>query len=135
MAKKQQIDLKKFGHYAFIAGILIAIIVALVPTLRGDIAVWLMVVLGLVVGLLNVTAKEVTGFLIAAMALIIASSASALSLAVIWTFRVIALVYPGAAVRFLIVFPVLGHRGADGNAIALAHHFLPTLSAILTMTA
>ena len=84
MAKKEQ-DMKKAGHYAFIAGIILAVLIALVPHLRGDIATWILVILGVLVGLLNVTAKETTGFLIAALALIIASSASALVLAVIWT--------------------------------------------------
>ena len=85
MAKKSaNVDMKKMGHIAFIVGILVAIVAALVPALQGDIAVWLMVILGLIVGFLNISAKEVSGFLIAAMALIIASSASALSLAVIW---------------------------------------------------
>ena len=82
--KKQEANLEKIGHYSFIVGILIAIIVALFPALRGDISVWILVILGVIVGLLNVTAKEVSGFLISTVALIIASSASALSLSVIW---------------------------------------------------
>ncbi|MEM4248433.1 MAG: hypothetical protein QXH80_04120 [Candidatus Nanoarchaeia archaeon] len=83
MAKKKA-DLHRIGHYSFIAGILIAIIVGLVPQLRGDVAIWIMVVLGIVVGLLNITAKETVGFLVASVALVIGASASALSLAVIW---------------------------------------------------
>ena len=86
MAKaKSQADYRKIGHYAFILGILLAIVSAFVPSLRGDVSIWLMVILGVIVGLLNITAKEVSVFLIATMALIMASSASALSLAVIWT--------------------------------------------------
>ena len=84
MAKKAM-DTSKVGHYSFIAGLIIAIIVALVPQLRGDVAVWIMVILGVIVGFLNITAKETTPFLVATVALIIASSASALSLAAIWT--------------------------------------------------
>jgi hypothetical protein len=84
MAKKEA-DLIKLGHYSFIAGLILAVVVALVPQLRGDIAVWIMVVLGIIVGFLNITAKETTAFLVATVALIIASSASALSLAAIWT--------------------------------------------------
>ena len=84
MAKKKRGDLKKVGHYSFIAGIIIAVIVGLVPSLRGDPAIWVMVILGIIVGFLNIGTKEVTGFLVAAIGLIIASSASALSLAVIW---------------------------------------------------
>jgi hypothetical protein len=86
MAKKikQEANMQRIGHYSFIVGILIAIIVALFPALRGDMSVWILVILGIIVGLLNVTTKEVSGFLIATIALIIASSASALSLSVIW---------------------------------------------------
>ena len=85
MAKKRkEADLHRIGHYSFIAGIIIAVIVGLVPQLRGDAAIWIMVVLGVIVGLLNIQAKEVNSFLIAAVSLIIASSASALSLAIIW---------------------------------------------------
>jgi hypothetical protein len=84
MAKKEA-ELKKLGHYSFIAGLIIAIVVALVPQLRGDVAVWIMVILGIIVGFLNITSKETTPFLVATVALIIASSASALSLAAIWT--------------------------------------------------
>ena len=82
---KQTTDYKKMGHYAFILGIILAIVSAFVPQLRGELSIWLMVGLGIIVGLLNITAKEVSVFLIATMALIMASSASALSLAVIWT--------------------------------------------------
>jgi hypothetical protein len=84
MAKKKTNDMIRIGHYSFIAGIVIAVIVGLIPQLRGDVSIWIMVVLGIIVGLLNITAKEINSFLIAAVALIIASSASALSLAVIW---------------------------------------------------
>ncbi|MBW2993631.1 hypothetical protein KY317_03600 [Candidatus Woesearchaeota archaeon] len=84
MAKRKKGDLKKVGHYSFLAGIIIAVIVGLVPSLRGDPAIWVMVILGVIVGFLNVTSKETVGFLIACVGLIIASSASALSLAVIW---------------------------------------------------
>ena len=104
MAKKKVGDLKKVGHYSFIAGIIIAVIVGLVPSLRGDPAIWVMVILGIIVGFLNITAKETTGFLVAAIALIIASSASALSLAVIWPtlttilYNVIVFIAPAAIV-------------------------------------
>ena len=84
-SKPAKPDLKKAGHYAFIAGVVLAVLIALIPQLRGDIAVWILVILGVIVGLLNVTAKETVSFLVAALALIIASSASALTLATIWT--------------------------------------------------
>ena len=70
--KKESRDLIRIGHYAFIAGIVIALIVGLIPQLSGDISVWIMVVLGIIVGLINI--------LIAAVAFIIASSSVAVTL-------------------------------------------------------
>ena len=64
-------DVKKVGHYAFIAGIIVAAIVALIPQLRGNPATWALVILGVVVGLLNVRATEVTEFLVAALVLLV----------------------------------------------------------------
>jgi hypothetical protein len=81
---------KKFGEWAFLVGILIALIIGLVV---GDIhqliedaksgkatgytgwAVLLLVVLGLFVGLLNITEKESTSFLIASAALLLIGTA------------------------------------------------------------
>ena len=64
----------KFGSWAFIVGLIIAVLAGVViPS-----AAWLMLVLavlGLVVGVLNVTAKESTAFLVAAIALVTASGA------------------------------------------------------------
>ena len=57
----------------------------MVPQLEARVAILVLVALGIIVGLLNITAKETTTFLVAALALIIASSASALTLAAIWT--------------------------------------------------
>jgi len=83
--KKKKGDMKKTGHYSFIAGIVLAVLIALVPQMRGDVSVWILVILGVIVGLLNITAKETTGFLVAALALMIASSVSAYTLSAIWT--------------------------------------------------
>lgn len=88
MAKKQAVDMSKLGQYAFILGIVIAIVFPLLPAewLAGytTLVIWIMVVLGVIVGLLNITAKEVNSFLIAAVALVIATSISAQSLSLIW---------------------------------------------------
>ncbi|MBT7902426.1 hypothetical protein HN587_01085 [Candidatus Woesearchaeota archaeon] len=65
----------KHGHYAFIAGILLAIIAALFQTTSSWV-VLVLVALGLIVGFLNVNAKETTAFLIAVIALIAAGSAN-----------------------------------------------------------
>ena len=62
----------KTGHYAFLAGVLLAIIVGLFPDLSkqySSIVVMVLVLLGLIVGFLNITAKETTEFLVASIAL------------------------------------------------------------------
>ena len=78
--KKQSKDLIRIGHYSFIAGIAIAIIVGLIPALSGSISVWILAILGIVVGLLNISAQEVNSFLIAAATLMIGTTAIALTL-------------------------------------------------------
>ena len=67
----------KTGHWAFLIGIVLAIIAGFVPQLQTPTVTWVLVLLGLIVGLLNITAKEVQEFLVAAVALIIAADAAA----------------------------------------------------------
>ena len=65
---------KKIGEWAFIVGVLIAIVVGLFSKISestGGYLVLLLVVLGLIVGLLNITEKEMTPFLIASAVLLI----------------------------------------------------------------
>lgn len=67
---------KKMGEWAFIIGVVIAIVVSLIKV-SGTLAGWLvllLVVVGLIVGLLNVTEKEATPFLVASVALLIAGT-------------------------------------------------------------
>ena len=74
---------QKIGHYSFIGGVIIAVVLGLVPaTTLGTAAVWLaslLVVLGLVVGFLNVTGKETKEFMMVATVLIIAAFAGGAS--------------------------------------------------------
>ena len=66
---------KSFGAWAFLIGIVLAVIIGLVS--GGTIsALWtgILAIIGLIVGLLNVTDKEVTPFLMAGIVLVIASS-------------------------------------------------------------
>ena len=74
------------GEWAFIIGVLIAIVIGLFTGNIGEnVQGWLvllLVVLGLIVGLLNVSEKETTPFLIAAAALLITGTAGG-SLAII----------------------------------------------------
>ena len=58
------------GRWAFIIAAILAILASFVNL--GTAVVWVLAVLGLVVGFLNVTEKESQGFLIATIALIVA---------------------------------------------------------------
>lgn len=64
----------KVGHFAFVGGVLISVIAGLLQSTSTFLAFSLLL-LGVVVGFLNITAKEDTHFLIAAIALIVAGSA------------------------------------------------------------
>lgn len=68
----------KIGHWAFIVGVLLAIVAGLIPQLQTVTVTWILVILGLVVGLLNISAKETTEFLVAVIALMIVGSAGAI---------------------------------------------------------
>jgi len=61
-------DTKEIGKWAFVFGVIIAIIggIVAIPAMA-----WILLVLGLIVGFLNVTAKETTEFLVATIALIV----------------------------------------------------------------
>lgn len=68
----------KIGSWAFILGVLISIVAGLIPAWQTTTLVWVLVLLGLVVGFLNITAKETTEFLVATVALLIIGSAGAI---------------------------------------------------------
>jgi hypothetical protein len=67
--------MEKIGTWAFLIGVLIAIVAGLVPALAqpplaGQVA-WVLVILGLVVGFLNIRAKECQEFLVATTAILV----------------------------------------------------------------
>jgi len=67
------------GHYTFIAGIILAVIAGLVQGAYNTSLPYtalILVLLGLIVGFLNISQKETTEFLVAAIALIVAGTAS-----------------------------------------------------------
>ena len=68
---------KKIGQYSFIGGVIIAVVLGLVPgSALGGATPWLaslLVVLGLIVGFLNVTGKETKEFMLVATVLVIAA--------------------------------------------------------------
>ncbi len=68
-------NLQRIGTYAFLVGILIAIIFGLIPSISA--AAWLstvLIILGLIVGLLNIADRNISLFLIAAIAFIATST-------------------------------------------------------------
>jgi hypothetical protein len=74
MAKETDL-LAKVGSWAFIIGVVIALIVGIVNKGAGnDVTTTVLVILGLIVGFLNVTGRETTPFLLAAVALVIVTS-------------------------------------------------------------
>ncbi|MBW3013302.1 hypothetical protein KY340_03785 [Candidatus Woesearchaeota archaeon] len=64
----------KIGHYAFLIGVILAIITGFFPDTVMYSAL-VLVILGLVVGFINITAKETHGFLVASIALMVAGGA------------------------------------------------------------
>lgn len=66
--------LAMIGHWAFILGVIIAIVAGLLGTASEWIAL-LLVVLGVIVGFLNISDKETHAFLVAAIALLVTGSA------------------------------------------------------------
>ena len=61
------------GKWAFLLGVLLAVIFASIGAMKPEV-VSVLVVIGIIVGLLNVGAKEVKAFLLSGIALIIASA-------------------------------------------------------------
>ncbi len=63
----------KVGHYAFVGGVLISVIAGLMQTTSNFFA-FSILLLGVVVGFLNINAKEINHFLIASIALLVAGT-------------------------------------------------------------
>lgn len=68
----------RIGHWGFIVGIVLAVLAGIVPEIQTATIVWTLVVLGLLVGVLNITARETTEFLVATMTLLLVGSVGAL---------------------------------------------------------
>ncbi len=58
------------GFWAFIVGLIIAVIAGIVLPQNGIIII-ILVILGIIIGLLNITAKEIMLFLVATIALVV----------------------------------------------------------------
>ncbi|MEK6902761.1 MAG: hypothetical protein AABX02_04215 [archaeon] len=69
-------DMQKIGSWAFIIGVVIAIIAGILGSAAlGGVGPWIpliFVILGILIGVLNVTDKEITTFLVAVIALLAA---------------------------------------------------------------
>lgn len=80
MAKKSQSA--NLGHYAFLAGVILALVLGIAKEQIQPNDVWitsLIVVLGLIVGFMNVSGKSMKEFMMAGTVLIIASYAGSAS--------------------------------------------------------
>ncbi len=76
MAKSEEM-MSKIGSWSFIVGLVIAVLAGVVIPRTHNLYAWLILVLGvlgLIVGFLNVTAKESTPFLVAAIALVVSAT-------------------------------------------------------------
>jgi predicted permease len=64
--------LSKIGFFAFIIGLILCIIGGFIPSWLDNAAIIvILIILGLIVGFLNITSKEITLFLVATIALIV----------------------------------------------------------------
>ena len=70
MAKKKSDN--SLGSWAFLVGVILAVVLGLIGSLNPT-WIWILVIIGLIVGLLNVTGSEMGPFLLAGAVLIIAS--------------------------------------------------------------
>ena len=77
MVKKKKSSVGNFlGAWAFIIGLILAIVIALIGT--GSVGAWafiLLLVLGLIVGLFNISDQETVSYLVAAIAFLFTFSA------------------------------------------------------------
>ena len=71
--REGKMELHRIAHFAFFVGLLVAIVAGLFREVIGpQVLVTTLVILGFFVGLFNLTAKETTPFLLAAVALMLA---------------------------------------------------------------
>ena len=72
-------EMETIGRWCFLIGIVLAIILGLFGTSVIPMSGLILVILGLIVGFLNVTSRETTSFLVAAIALLVVAGSSGLS--------------------------------------------------------
>jgi uncharacterized membrane protein len=81
MAKKNSGG-RSMGAWAFLIGVILALIFGFMGELSSTL-VWILVIIGLIVGFMNVSEREVSSFLMSGAVLIIASAFGGNSLSVI----------------------------------------------------
>ena len=72
-------EMEAIGKWSFLIGIVLAIVLGLFGTSVIPMSGLILVILGLIVGFLNVSGRETTPFLIAAIALLVVAGSSGLS--------------------------------------------------------
>ncbi|MBI5392180.1 hypothetical protein HZB00_04215 [Candidatus Woesearchaeota archaeon] len=65
--------MEKVGGWSFLIGLIIAIVLGLMGRTSVG-SIWLLLALGLVVGLLNISDREIVPFLVACIALVVSSA-------------------------------------------------------------
>ena len=110
-------EMKKIGEWSFIAGVLLAIVAGLAATLLPmSIVAIVLVIFGVLVGLLNIGAKETTNFLVAAIAILLTGAAGLQNLPTIGTYlapvlsNIAAFVAPAALIVALKTIYELGRK-------------------------
>lgn len=72
MSKRK--EAKRLGHYSFIAGLIVAVLLGLfasiIPDLTQLVVIISLLILGVIVGLLNIKTEETIGFLVASLVLL-----------------------------------------------------------------
>ncbi len=73
VVKREKLELHRIAHYTFFAGLLVSVVAGFFRNLfPPEILVTTLVLLGFIVGLFNLAAKETTPFLLASIALMLA---------------------------------------------------------------
>jgi hypothetical protein len=68
----------RFGTLTFFAGVLLAILAAFIPGLQARATSQVLAILGIAVGVINVTSAETTEFLVASITLLLVGAAGAI---------------------------------------------------------
>ena len=109
-------ELEQIGHWSFILGVVIAIVAGLVGLAYAETVAMVLVVLGILVGFLNISEKETSSFLIAAIALMLTGAAGLESLPAVGTYlgpvltNIATFVAPAAVIVALKAVMELGKR-------------------------